>query len=144
MNRVAVEKKPRRCRRAGHAQCSHERRTDAAGPGAKRCPFKVCPLCGVRWRTRRAFLCDPLNTLNGVQAALGGGAAADYAVYTHLKSGCGTSMLIPLCDAGACEGVPAADSCAPATFPAVGAGLPDLPMPLMMSGGPRSYGNAAR
>jgi hypothetical protein len=78
----------------------------AAAPPVAACAFKICPLCGARWRTRRAFEQDPMNSLNGVQAALGGGVSADFAVYTHLKSGCGTSMLIPLGDAAPIDHCP--------------------------------------
>ena len=103
-----TERMPQRGRRSDHDHRDDGQDAQRRVQVKRHCHFKTCPLCGAQWRTRRAFLRDPQNSLNGIQAALGGVSMAEYAVFTHLKAGCGTSMLIPLCESGAILGCPAA------------------------------------
>jgi hypothetical protein len=72
--------------------------------------FRKCPSCGTRWVSREAFLRDPRNKWNGYQENLGGridtSDGTGYAVFTHMARGCGTSIIIPVCELGIMMGCP--------------------------------------
>ncbi len=58
-------------------------------------PFKVCPMCGVAWKTLDDFLTDPALKQSGYQVNffdLKGGLF----YFTHTVENCGTTMAIPV------------------------------------------------
>ncbi len=61
--------------------------------------FKRCTMCGEEWPTRDEFLSDGRIHLNGFQKIQAkvrtARTVAGLLVFTHIKSGCGTTLCIP-------------------------------------------------
>jgi len=58
-------------------------------------PFKICPNCGTVWPALTAFLEDPELEPSGYQVAFQDLAGGLF-YFTHTRSGCGTTMAIPV------------------------------------------------
>lgn len=59
----------------------------------KTTPFKACPCCGHEWSNLQAFLNDPTLHPGGYQAHFEDLAGGLF-MFTHMISGCGTSLAV--------------------------------------------------